>query len=64
MEDIARFAQALGVYAPHVMLVAGVALMIVPRWLRWSIAVTLIAFGLAGIWPELLDAPPTVETSG
>ena len=46
---------ALGAYAPHVMLGAGVLLLMVPRWLRASIAVALIAFGLAGIWPELLE---------
>ena len=44
-----------GAYAPYVMLAAGVLLLMVPRWLRAAIAVALIAFGLVGIWPELLD---------
>ena len=55
IRDLAEFAHTLGEYAPHLMLGAGVALLIVPKWLRMCIAVALIAFGLAGIWPELLS---------
>lgn len=59
MEDAVRIAQTLGAYSPHAMLAAGVALLMVPRWLRFSIAIALIMFGLVGIWPELLgEAPP------
>ena len=54
MDDIAPHAQALGAYAPHAMLAAGIALLMVPRWLRVCIAVALVMFGLVGIWPELL----------
>lgn len=57
MDDVARLAQTLGTYAPHLMLAAGVALLMVPRWLRFSIAVALIMIGLVGIWPELLGEP-------
>ena len=47
--------EAVRTHAPHVLLGAGVLLLLVPRWLRVSIAVAMIAFGLVGIWPELLD---------
>ena len=50
-------ADALSQYAPHIMLAIGVALLLVPRWLRVCLAVALIALGLAGIWPELLGEP-------
>ena len=52
---------ALGAYAPHAMLVAGIALLMVPRWLRFCIAVALIMFGLVGIWPGLLEGAPPVR---
>ena len=52
---------AFGVYAPYAMLGAGIALLMVPRWLRASIAVTLIAFGLVGIWPELLEGRASIR---
>ena len=58
IQELAAAARALGDYAPHVMLVAGIALLVVPRWLRMAIAAGLIVFGLAGIWPELLAPPP------
>jgi len=35
---------------------AGVALIIVPSWLRWGIAVLMIALGLVGFYPELIPA--------
>ena len=52
---LAQLQAVFGTYAPYVMLVAGVLLLMVPRWLRVCIAVALISFGLVGIWPELLD---------
>lgn len=40
------------------MLLAGVLLIMVPKWIRWAIAVTMIALGLAGLFPELIPATP------
>ena len=36
------------------MLLGGIALIMVPRWIRWAIAVLMIALGLAGLFPELV----------
>ena len=33
---------------------ADVALIMVPKWIRWAIAVLMIALGLAGLYPQLL----------
>ena len=54
-EALAQAQNVFGAYAPHVLLGAGVLLLMVPRWLRVSIAVAMIGIGLAGIWPGLLD---------
>ena len=64
MDDLASAAQAFSAYAPHAMLAAGVALLMVPRWLRFSIAIALIMFGLVGIWPELLGEVPAATQAG
>ena len=36
------------------MVFGGLALIIVPKWIRWAIAVLMIALGLAGLFPELV----------
>lgn len=36
------------------LLVGGIALILVPRWIRWAIAVLMIALGLAGLFPQLV----------
>ena len=51
MNLLAEYPQAVSGF----MLVAGIALIMVPRWLRWAIAVLLIALGLAGLFPELVQ---------
>ena len=55
LSPLAEAQAALGAWAPHVMLGAGVLLLVVPRWLRVCIAVALIALGLAGIRPDLVS---------
>ena len=60
VDPIVGVPNVFGTYAPHVLLGAGVLLLLVPRWLRVSIAVAMIAFGLAGIWPELLEGETPV----
>lgn len=44
------------------MLGAGILLIMVPRWIRWAIAVTMIAVGLSGLFPELIPATPPTQT--
>ena len=51
MNLLADYPQAVSGF----MQVAGIALIMVPRWLRWAIAVLLIALGLAGLFPELVQ---------
>jgi len=52
MDLLAAYPKAVSIF----MLVAGVALIIVPKWIRWAIAVAMIALGLAGLFPELVAA--------
>ncbi|MEP1209601.1 MAG: hypothetical protein ABJM29_01340 [Rhizobiaceae bacterium] len=51
MDILADYPQAVSAF----MLAAGVALIMVPKWIRWAIAVLMIALGLAGLFPELVQ---------
>lgn len=55
MEQLRAMAIWLQSFSPMVMLIAGIALLIVPTWIRWIIALILIFFGLAGLYPDLFD---------
>ncbi|MEE9376027.1 MAG: hypothetical protein V3V04_06800 [Rhizobiaceae bacterium] len=50
MELIADYPKAISIF----LLVCGIALIMVPKWMRWAIAVLMIALGLAELFPELL----------
>ncbi len=52
MDLIAGNPKAISIF----LLVAGVALIIVPTWMRWALAVVMIALGLVGLFPDLI--PP------
>lgn len=55
MEQLREFALWMQTFSPAVMLVAGIALLVVPTWIRWIIALILIFFGLAGLYPGVFD---------
>ncbi len=38
---------------PLIALIAGILILIVPRLLNYIVAIYLILFGLAGLWPQL-----------
>lgn len=50
MDILAAYPTAVSAF----MLGAGIALIMVPKWMRWAIAVLMIALGLAGLFPELV----------
>lgn len=50
MEDLSLSSPLLASF----LLGGGIALLIVPTWIRWAIAVTMIGLGLAGLFPDLL----------
>jgi hypothetical protein len=39
---------------PLIALIAGILILIMPRLLNYIVAIFLILFGLAGLWPHLL----------
>lgn len=39
---------------PLIALVAGILILIVPRLLSYIVAIYLILFGIAGLWPHLM----------
>ncbi len=39
---------------PAVALIAGILILVMPRLLNVIVAVTLILFGITGLWPHLL----------
>jgi len=50
-------------FSPGLLIGAGVALLIVPRWIRVIISVGLIFVGVTELYPELLTGQvPQVET--
>ena len=52
-------------YSPGILIGAGVALLIVPAWIRYIIALGLIFLGLTQLYPELLSGgAATVQASG
>ncbi len=53
MDILTDYPKAVSIF----LLAAGVALIMVPRWMRFAIAVLMIALGLAGLFPELVQAP-------
>jgi len=53
MDILADYPQAVSIF----LLAGGVLLIMVPRWMRWGIAVLMIALGLAGLFPELIATP-------
>jgi len=58
--------QQLQSYSPGILIGAGLALLIVPAWIRYIIAFGLIFLGVTQLYPELLSgaAVPTVPASG
>jgi len=50
MDLLVQYPKAVSLF----MLLAGIALIMVPKWMRWAIAVVMIALGLAGLFPKLL----------
>ena len=50
MDILADYPKAVSMF----LLGGGVLLIMVPRWMRWGIAVLMIALGLAGLFPELV----------
>ncbi len=56
MDLIAGNPKAISIF----LLVAGVALIIVPTLMRWALAVVMIALGLVGLFPDLIPhgTPP------
>ena len=56
MEDLAQnifaaYPKAVSAF----LLIGGIALIMVPRWMRWAIAVAMIGLGLAGLFPQLVE---------
>jgi hypothetical protein len=51
MDILADYPQAVSGF----MLLGGIALIMVPKWIRWAIAVLMIALGLAGLFPQLVQ---------
>ena len=51
MDILADYPEAVSAF----MLAGGIALIMVPKWIRWAIAVLMIALGLAGLFPELVQ---------
>ena len=47
MDIFADYSEAVSAF----LLVGGVALIMVPKWIRWAIAVLMIALGLVGVFP-------------
>ncbi len=45
--------------SPGLLIAAGVALLIVPRFIRWIIALGLIFLGLAQLYPDTFTGVPT-----
>ena len=39
---------------PLIALLAGILILIIPRLLNYIVAIYLILFGLAGLWPHLM----------
>ena len=50
MDLLAAYPKAVSIF----LLTGGIALIMVPKWIRWAIAVLMIALGLAGLYPQLL----------
>ncbi|MEM8750357.1 MAG: DUF3096 domain-containing protein [Pseudomonadota bacterium] len=50
MDVFKAYPQAVSMF----LLFAGIALIMVPKWIRWAIAVLMIGLGLAGLFPELV----------
>lgn len=50
MDLLAQYPKAVSAF----LLAGGVALIMVPKWIRWGIAVAMIALGLAGLFPKLV----------
>jgi hypothetical protein len=42
------------VIQPFIALIAGILILLMPRLLNYIVAIYLIVFGLAGIWPRLV----------
>ncbi|MEM1037921.1 MAG: hypothetical protein AAGI12_00460 [Pseudomonadota bacterium] len=52
-------------YSPGILIGAGLALLIVPAWIRYIIAFGLIFLGVTQLYPDLLSGvavPPTQQT--
>lgn len=50
--------QMLDSVSPVLLIAAGVALLIVPKFIRWAIALGLIFLGAVEMYPELLATGP------
>ena len=50
MDLLADYPRAVSIF----LLAGGIALIVVPKWIRWAIAVLMIALGLAELFPELV----------
>ncbi|MEE9314976.1 MAG: hypothetical protein V3V02_10025 [Rhizobiaceae bacterium] len=50
MDLLSSYPRAVSMF----LLGGGIALIIVPKWIRWAIAVVMIAMGLGELFPELL----------
>ena len=53
MDLLSAYPRAISLF----MLAGGIALILVPKWMRLGIAVLMIALGLAGLFPELVAVP-------
>ena len=51
MDILADYPKAVSAF----LLAGGIALIVVPKWIRWAIAILMIALGLAGLFPELVQ---------
>ena len=50
MDLLAQYPKAVSAF----LLAGGIALILVPKWIRWAIAVLMIALGLSGLFPDLV----------
>ena len=53
-----EYLEFLRSYSPTFLIVAGVLLLIVPKWIRIILAVGLIFIGVTEMYPELLTGTP------
>lgn len=49
--------------SPQILIGAGIALLVVPKFIRWLIALGLIFLGVTELYPELLSGKPVTEAN-